>query len=88
MSACCPFALAQCGFAVKGGASPWFERLAGICSVVRFVNRGRNVVLSPPASATIIIPRRRRKSLKVEPPDISGGSAYFICLGSSMIPNI
>lgn len=26
VSACCPFALARCGFAVKGGASPWFER--------------------------------------------------------------
>nr|DAM21293.1 MAG TPA: hypothetical protein [Inoviridae sp.] len=47
MSACCPFALPRCGFAVKGGASPWLERLAGICSVVRFVNRERNVALSP-----------------------------------------
>lgn len=68
----------------------WCAR--SVCAALRKLSRRKQNECGLYYLPTIISPRRRRKSLKVEPPNRSinlfGGSAYFICLGSSMRPNI
>lgn len=86
MSSCCFFALSWCGFAVKGRVCP----LVGALVLIVYLcccSLGASVVCAVFLPVHLVSSRRRRKSLKVEPPDISGGSVYFIFFGSSMIPN-